>query len=66
MKIQSAFESTVYDLCQKIDDLNEEVQYWKCKYEDEIRQQAIESRQRLEETEKGVANALMFALATMG
>jgi hypothetical protein len=58
-----AFDRTIQSLCNQIDDLQDEVQYWRTKYEDEIRQQAIESNQRLEETQRGVANALMFALS---
>jgi hypothetical protein len=58
-----AFDKTVYELCERIDDLETMVEYWKGKYEEEIRQQSIESNQRLEEAKKGVANALMFALS---
>lgn len=56
-------DRTVYQLCERIDDLKTEVEYWKSKYEAEIRQQAVESKQRLEDAQKGVANVLMFALA---
>lgn len=56
-------DRTISSLCEEIDYLNDEVEYWKTKYEDEIKQQAIESKQRLEEANKGVANALMFALS---
>lgn len=58
-----AFDRTVQSLCRQIDNLEEEVDYWKSKYEDEIKQQSIQSKQQLEEAQKGVANALMFALS---
>lgn len=58
-----SFDRTIKSLCTQIDNLEEEVEYWKDKYESEIRQQAIESKQRMEEAQRGVANVLMFALS---
>ena len=60
---QSAFDRTVQNLCESIDYLEAEVDHWKTKYEEEIRRQSIESKERLEEAQRGVANALMFALS---
>lgn len=58
-----SFDKTVSQLCERIDNLEAEVEYWKSKYEDETRQRSIESTQRMKEAQKGVANALMFALS---
>lgn len=63
MERYNTFDKTVSRLCARIDNLEDEVEYWKTKYEDEIRQQSIESKQRMEEAQRSVANALMFALS---
>ena len=56
-------ERNVHQLCNQIDDLKDQVEYWKSKYEQEVKERNEEINQRLEETRKGVANALMFALS---
>jgi hypothetical protein len=58
-----AFDRTIQSLCHQIDDLEQEVLYWKERYETEVKERNEEWKQRNEETMKGVANALRFALA---
>lgn len=53
----------VSDLCDEIDELRHKVGYWKAKYIEERDARNIELNERLEESKKGVANALMFCLA---
>jgi hypothetical protein len=58
-----AFDRTIQSLCNQIDDLEQEVKYWKERYEKEVKERNEEWKQRHEESMKGVANALRFALA---
>ncbi len=59
----SKYDRLVSSLCDQIDDLEAEVEYWKSKYEEEVRESIQTSNERLEQARKGVANALMFALS---
>ena len=63
MRENNTFDKTVSMLCTRIDNLEYEVDHWKTKYENEVKQQAIDSKERMEEAQKGLANALMFALS---
>ena len=56
-------DRTFYSLCEEIDDLKEQVSYWKQMYEAERDEYNIQLNERLEQSKKGVANALMFALS---
>ena len=58
-----SFDRTVHQLCNKIDILEEEVEYWKDKYEELLKEMNENSKQRLIESQKGVASALLFALS---
>jgi hypothetical protein len=62
MKMNTA-DRTFYSLCGEIDDLKEAVAYWKQMYETERDENTKQLNDRLEESKKGVANALMFALS---
>lgn len=57
------YEILVADLCEEIDALKESVAYWRNKYESERNERNKESSKRLEESKKGVANALLLALS---
>jgi hypothetical protein len=54
---------TVSQLCYKIDDLREEVEYWKTKYEEEVAENNKRLNESIEMSKRGLANALMFALS---
>jgi citrate synthase len=56
-------DRTFYSLCEEIDDLKEAVAYWKGMYETERDENNKQLNERLEQSKKGVANALMFALS---
>ncbi len=56
-------DRTFYSLCEEIDDLKEAVAYWKQMYETERDENTKQLNDRLEESKKEVANALMFALS---
>jgi len=56
-------EKNIYYLCEEIDELKEQVSYWKKMYEEERDANIKQTNERFEETKKGVANALMFALS---
>ncbi len=56
-------EKNIYYLCEEIDELKEQVSHWKKMYEEEKDTNIKQTNERLEETKKGVANALMFALS---
>ena len=58
-----AFDRTVFSLCYEIDVLTEEVAFWKQRYENEVQERNVEWKERHEESMKGVANALRFALS---
>lgn len=61
--MRNTFDRTVYSLCLEIDDLKEQVEFWKSKYETEIQERNIEWKERSEEAMRGVGNALLFALS---
>lgn len=56
-------EKTFYSLCIEIDNLNEEVEYYKNLYETEKETNNIMHNENLLSAKKGVANALLFALS---
>ena len=56
-------EINTYQLCNKIDDLKEEVAYWQTKYEEEKAMNNTMLNENLASAQKGVRNALMFALS---
>lgn len=58
----NTFDRTVFDLCLKIDNLKEEVDYWKQKYENERNENMNNINENLERSKQGIARALMFAL----
>lgn len=58
-----AIEENIYGLCTQIDNLRDEVDYWREKYETLLKEYSEESNSRMQEAQKGVANALMFALS---
>ena len=51
------------ELCEEIDYWKDQARYYQEKYEEEVLTRSIESKERLLEAKKGVANALMFALS---
>ncbi len=56
-------ERNIYQLCNQIDDLKEEVLYWQTKYEEEKTMNNQMLTENLASAQKGVVNALMFALS---
>lgn len=56
-------DKTFYILCEAIDTLKEEVEYWKTMYETERDNNNKILNENLETAQKGVANALRFALS---
>lgn len=61
--MKTTFDRTVYSLCLEIDELKKEVDYWREKYEEERRLSIQSSNERLEQSKKEVANALLFCLS---
>lgn len=53
----------VSDLCEEVDFLRSEINHYKNLYEKEIRLNAKFLNERLEESKRGVSNALMFCLS---
>jgi FtsZ-binding cell division protein ZapB len=62
-KMKNTFDKTVYSLCLEIDELKEEVKYWREKYEEEKNANAKMLDENLQQAKQGVANALRFALS---
>ena len=56
-------EINTYQLCNQIDNLKEEVLYWRKMYEDEKQFNNQMLSENLATAKAGVANALMFALS---
>mgnify|MGYP006980560593 CR=1 FL=1 len=61
--MKNTFDRTVYSLCLEIDELKEEVKYWREKYEEEKNANSIMLDEDLEQAKQGVANALRLALS---
>jgi FtsZ-binding cell division protein ZapB len=61
--MKNTFDRTVYSLCLEIDELKEEVKYWREKYEEEKNANAKMLDENLKQAQQGVANALRFALS---
>lgn len=59
----SQFDVTIQDLCYKVDDLQAEINYWKEKYDSLLQEMNQQTAQRLEESNKAIANALRFAFS---
>ena len=51
-----------HELCEEIDYWKNQANYYKDLYEKEVTQRSIESKERLLQTQKDVANALRLAL----
>jgi hypothetical protein len=62
-KYNNAFDRTVFSLCCEIDALKEESRYWKDKYKQERSENNSLMNEQLATAQRGVANALMFALS---
>lgn len=56
-------DRTVNSLCAEIDYWKEQAANWKQMYEDEKNENIKQLNERFEESKRGVANAIMFALA---
>lgn len=56
-------EILIHDLTDEIDDWKAEAQHWKQKYIEEMDNNTRMVNERLADSERGVANMLMFALA---
>jgi hypothetical protein len=61
--MKNTFDRTVYSLCSEIDELKEEVKYWREKYEEERNANAKMLEDNLKQAKQGVVNALRFALS---
>lgn len=53
----------VHDLCEEVDYWKELAEKYEALYKEQLTREAEESNRRLKEAQKGVANALMFALS---
>jgi hypothetical protein len=53
----------MYSLCEEIDDLKQEVAYYKDLFEKERKLNSQTLNDNLKAAQKGVANALMFAMS---
>lgn len=62
-KKQNTFDRTVLSLCHEIDNLKEEVEFWKLKYEEERITNSNILNQNLESSKKELASTLMFAMS---
>ena len=51
------------ELCDEVDKWKEEAEYWKSKYEEGLEKNIEQTNENLEMAQKGVANALSFALS---
>ena len=58
----STAELTIIGLCNQIDELKEEIDYWKSKFEEERNENNRMINENLSAANQGVRNALMFAL----
>ena len=56
-------EKTFYSLCEEIDNLKEELEYYKNLYETEKASNNKMLNENLESAKRGVANALQFTLS---
>ena len=59
---ENRIDLLVADLCEEIDELKLDRDYWKKMYIEERDARSIEMNDRLKDSQKGVANALMLAL----
>jgi hypothetical protein len=59
----NTFDRTVYSLCNEIDSLVEEVEYWKGLYEAEVAKNRKELTEQLETAKRNVGTALLFAMS---
>lgn len=52
-----------HQLCEEIDHWRGQAEYYKAKYDEEIQRSVEKTNRQLEESKRGVANALMLALS---
>lgn len=55
-------DKTVSNLCSQIDELQEEVNYWQKKYEEEIKERQKEQEERFTQVKTDLANTVAFAM----
>ena len=60
----NTFDQTVYQLCSQIDDLHEEVEYWRTKYEKEKLEYNNMLNQNMIQAKRDLSNAFQFVFAT--
>ena len=60
----TSFDRTIKSLCSQVDRLEEEVDYWKNCYEEQLKATDLLMKESLLNAQKGVAEALRFALAS--
>jgi hypothetical protein len=53
----------ISELCYEIDDLKQQIQFWRERYEQEVQERNQETNQRIEQTNKDIGNLLCFALS---
>ena len=63
IKSERTIDRTVHHLCIEIDELKEDVSYWKEMYEKERATNIEMVNKGMVDAKKGIANALMFALS---
>ena len=61
--MKSTIDLKFSDLCDEIDYWKIEAKYWKDEYDNLLKEDIKKSNESLEHAQKGVANALMFALS---
>ncbi len=59
----NTFDRTVYSLCLEIDELKEEVKFWREKYKNEKKAYDKILNENLQHEKQGVSDALLFALS---
>ena len=60
--MKNTFDGTVYSLCSEIDELKEEVKYWREKYEEEKNANIKMIDDNMKHAQQGLAFALRFAM----
>ena len=62
MNYPKTIDLKISELCNEIDDWKQEAEYWKNKFKKLEKDYCKQSDEDLKSAQKGVANALMFAL----
>ncbi len=61
--MNNTFDRAIFSLCSEIDELKNEVNFWREKYKEENKNYCELLNSNLETSKKGLANALLFAIS---